>query len=898
MRKCCVLTCGACQSDGVSLFSFPKNPRLRSKWVRMVNRDHSSISSSTVVCSRHFPEHLVGTKAKPRLTRGSFPTLQLQEASTASTGGKRLRSRAVSHNAPAISACGAFSSEGVDGLSSSPDHLHVEEATITVVKQEPEEMLDTPTIESLCSEDYSGVSTTPLHLEGEEDRACAVKEEVDSVSAASTCGDGYLEGAVCLHFSAECPVEVETASLRVKEEPDEFAPALGMEGEGKTSEAFDSVSFLPVLLEGQRRDGSLHVIEVPDEILPTPTGGAFRSEDCNRVYCPQPDREGHNKSCVVKQDADDVPEGSSDCGGSHSLSSSQERSDQECLDEQVNPRHGCSFGTWSSISTRKTIAIEGTQTEEASRKHHLTTCERIDTDERPFKCLACPKAFRTKSSLKVHERYHSDEKPFECPYCPKAFQTKSRLTVHKISHSDKRPFKCPSCPKAFKSKPSLAMHKRFHCDKRPFKCPSCPKAFKINSHLTTHKLSHSDERPFKCPTCLKAFQMKSSLAKHKLCHSDERPFKCPICPKAFKKKLSLTTHEISHSDERPFKCPSCPNSYCSQSSLRVHTRLHQKGERTFKCETRDRSFAEKCHLTNNELIHAGPKPFTCSTSSEEFRFRAKLNYHKTIHVPVAYKCPTCPKLFRTKFYLNVHEKLHKNERTCLKDIYQKSSMNSHKTIHECKGTSRCDTCDKLFEQRMGQSRPQPTTCDLPPVAMHTGGRLLKSGAHPKELIDKSSLSLHERLLSGKMPYKSENLDAAFLWKYKQVGCKQSQLIRNHVLCHTSSEALCKESQLSAHGKIHRDELTCNLSTHAVAVTEGGHVSAHQAVYKSEGLSKCPVQPKVVKLNLPLQSKLSFQLKLPFNLLSNYKGTIYKCSICTMAFTNEQHLKAHQVAHLG
>ncbi|EEC14686.1 hypothetical protein IscW_ISCW024626, partial [Ixodes scapularis] len=86
------------------------------------------------------------------------------------------------------------------------------------------------------------------------------------------------------------------------------------------------------------------------------------------------------------------------------------------------------------------------------------------------------------------------------------------------------------------------------------------------------------------------------------------------------------------------------NSYCSQSSLRVHTRLHQKGERTFKCETRDRSFAEKCHLTNNELIHAGPKPFTCSTSSEEFRFRAKLNYHKTIHVPVAYKCPTCPKL--------------------------------------------------------------------------------------------------------------------------------------------------------------------------------------------------------------------------------------------------------------
>uniref|UniRef100_A0A6B0V8Y1 Putative regulation of transcription n=1 Tax=Ixodes ricinus TaxID=34613 RepID=A0A6B0V8Y1_IXORI len=301
MRKCCVLTCGACQSDGVSLFNFPRNPRLRSKWIRMVNRDHSSISCSTVVCSRHFPEHLVGTKAKPRLKRGSFPTLQVQGAPSASAGRKRLRSRAGPHNAPAISACGAFSSEDADGLSSSHDHLYVDEATITVVKQEPEEILDTPTRESLCSEDYSGVSTTPLRLKGEEDKTCAVKEEVDSVSATSTCGDGYLEDAVCLHSCAECPEQVETASLRVKEEPDEFAPALGMEGEGKTSEAFDSISFLALLLEGQRRDGSLRVIEVPDEILPTPTGGASRSEDCNRVYCPQPDLEGHNKSCVLKQ---------------------------------------------------------------------------------------------------------------------------------------------------------------------------------------------------------------------------------------------------------------------------------------------------------------------------------------------------------------------------------------------------------------------------------------------------------------------------------------------------------------------------------------------------------------------------------------------------------------------
>ncbi|CAN7976450.1 unnamed protein product, partial [Ixodes persulcatus] len=83
-------------------------------------------------------------------------------------------------------------------------------------------------------------------------------------------------------------------------------------------------------------------------------------------------------------------------------------------------------------------------------------------------------------------------------------------------------------------------------------------------------------------------------------------------------KSRLTVHKLSHSDEKPFKCPSCANWY---------------------------PFAKKQHLTNHELIHAGPKPFTCSTSSEEFCFRSKMNVHEPIHVPVAYKCPTCPKLF-------------------------------------------------------------------------------------------------------------------------------------------------------------------------------------------------------------------------------------------------------------
>ncbi|KAM7299223.1 uncharacterized protein ISCGN_019790 [Ixodes scapularis] len=196
-------------------------------------------------------------------------------------------------NTPDSSVRVVFSSEDADGLSSLNEHLNLDQATITVVKEEPEEVLNTPMGESLHCEDYDGASTTPTHL-----------EDVDKT----------------------CPV---------KQEPEEFAATLGMEGEGKTFEAFDSMPLLPVLLEGQRRDGSLCVIEVPDEILPTPTGGGFRSEDCNKVTCPQLDLEVHNNGCFVKQEPVDMAGESSDCGGSNSLSSSKERSDQECLDKQM-----------------------------------------------------------------------------------------------------------------------------------------------------------------------------------------------------------------------------------------------------------------------------------------------------------------------------------------------------------------------------------------------------------------------------------------------------------------------------------------------------------------------------------------------------------------------------------
>ena len=126
------------------------------------------------------------------------------------------------------------------------------------------------------------------------------------------------------------------------------------------------------------------------------------------------------------------------------------------------------------------------------------------------------------SMLNQHERivYHSDERPFKCDKCLKAFKSKRNLQNHQRSHSDERPFQCDKCPKKLKSKGALQSHdKRSHSDERPFQCDKCSKAYTVKWDLQSHDRSHSQERPFS-----KKFKSKRELQSHERFHSDECPF--------------------------------------------------------------------------------------------------------------------------------------------------------------------------------------------------------------------------------------------------------------------------------------------------------------------------------------------------------------------------------------
>ncbi|XP_029426044.1 zinc finger protein 582 [Nannospalax galili] len=254
----------------------------------------------------------------------------------------------------------------------------------------------------------------------------------------------------------------------------------------------------------------------------------------------------------------------------------------------------------------------------------------IHTNEKPYKCKECGKAFKYGSRLVQHENIHSGKKPYECKECGKAFNSGSNFIQHQRVHTGEKPYECKDCAKAFSRSSQLIEHQRIHTGEKPYQCKECGKAFNRISHLKVHYRIHTGEKPYVCKECGKTFSHRSQLIQHQTLHTGQKLYECKECGKAFNQGSTLIRHQRIHTGEKPYECKVCGKTFRVNSQLKQHQRIHT-GEKPYQCKVCGRAFKRASHLTVHYRVHTGEKPYECMGCGMAFSHCSQLLQHQEVH---------------------------------------------------------------------------------------------------------------------------------------------------------------------------------------------------------------------------------------------------------------------------
>ena len=160
---------------------------------------------------------------------------------------------------------------------------------------------------------------------------------------------------------------------------------------------------------------------------------------------------------------------------------------------------------------------------------------------------------------------------------------------------------------------------------------------------------------FPCKQCNKVFGRLRYLRKHVATHRTERKYLCDECGKGFTTKTYLTHHRKSHV-EKVFRCSQCEFTSHVGSAVHAHRQVHTQG--SILCDICGLAYADKSALNKHKRVHDPKRPYSCSYSGCQWRFRSEVmcKAHIRAHTSEGkFACTLCGYVFRHKHHLQRHE---------------------------------------------------------------------------------------------------------------------------------------------------------------------------------------------------------------------------------------------------
>jgi len=272
---------------------------------------------------------------------------------------------------------------------------------------------------------------------------------------------------------------------------------------------------------------------------------------------------------------------------------------------------------------------------------------------RSFECGVCKKEFTKVEVLRRHVKIHEKDKEYKCSYCNKCFDRRDVLNDHLRNHTGEKPFQCTICQKKFTRGFVLLRHMRTH-NTGLYKCEFCLKAFDRKDTFRDHIRNHTGEKPFECRYCGKAFSRSFVMTKHEKAHvvredlevredgdmediSDHQPIMEEIVydDNSFNEREVMTKEEVSEDN--------------------LESEIIQN-EDDFLIQTEETDLV--CEPVVEEVVET--EAITLQTSDGQLvRVISRDQYERILEAARnrTFKCETCNKTFATEHNLNNHYKL-------------------------------------------------------------------------------------------------------------------------------------------------------------------------------------------------------------------------------------------------